>query len=286
MIEKIIPILMLCTFLLLAACTPQTVKTQTNSDLVLTQAVQTVGAMLTSTVNAEPTQTPTAADQSVKLSFTASPSASALPTQPVQLAMVSSNSSSSYVTSACDSAALVSDGTIPDGTDIIGGTSFTKSWLLKNAGTCTWNSSYLLVFYSGSSMGGPVTQQLTTGTVAPGATIQVSVTLTAPSSTGAYTGYWVLRNASGSNFGIGTGNSPFYVLIIVSSVVTSTPTPTATDEVTATPTPTVTLQPATSAPQPTSTTAPTSSTAPTTTTAPTSTTVPTETPAPTAASAS
>ena len=73
-------------------------------------------------------------------------------------------------------------------------------------------------------MGGPASKQLTSGTVAPGATMDVSVDLTAPSSPGTYKGYWKLRNGSGVNFGIGAGGTnPFWVEIkVVPNTTTKT----------------------------------------------------------------
>jgi hypothetical protein len=97
---------------------------------------------------------------------------------------------------------------------------------LRNNGSCTWNSSYALVFDRGDSMGGPASAQLTTGTVAPGQLIDVSVTLKAPSTAGTYQGYWKLRNGAGVIFGIGAdAGSPFWVKI--KSINPITPTPSA-----------------------------------------------------------
>lgn len=74
-------------------------------------------------------------------------------------------------------------------------------------------------------MSGPASSQLTSGTVPPGSTIDVSVTLKAPDATGTYRGDWKLRNASGSLFGIGdNANTSFWVKI--KAVVPVTPTPT------------------------------------------------------------
>jgi hypothetical protein len=42
-------------------------------------------------------------------------------------------------TPACDQAQFIKDVTIPDGTVIAPGTSFKKTWRLKNIGTCTWS---------------------------------------------------------------------------------------------------------------------------------------------------
>ena len=48
--------------------------------------------------------------------------------------------------------------------------------------------------------------------IAPGQSADISVSLTAPSTPGHYTGYWMLRNPAGALFGSGDGaNEPFYV---------------------------------------------------------------------------
>lgn len=145
-----------------------------------------------------------------------------------------------YPTSApnlCDVAGFVEDVTIPDGTDIVAGTSFKKTWRLSNAGTCTWTSDYDVVYSSGDQMGGDSSVSIGTDSVAPGDTVDVSVKLVAPSDPGEYIGYWLLRNASGDIFGIGAGNYTFYVDInVTAATVTSTPTVTSTAR-TSTPTP-------------------------------------------------
>ena len=124
----------------------------------------------------------------------------------------------------CDRATFVEDVNYPDGTDVEPGTTFVKTWRLKNNGTCTWNSSYALVFVGGDSMGGPAAQQLTTGTVAPGQMIDISVTLKAPETPKTYTGNWKLRNGSGIIFGLGEDASKqFFVKIDVAQAETPTP---------------------------------------------------------------
>lgn len=119
-------------------------------------------------------------------------------------------------TSTCDIAQFVTDVTVPDGTVVLPGQAFTKTWRFKNVGTCSWTPSYAIVFSSGNSMNGPATQAMT-GNVNTNQTVDISVNLTAPSTPGDYTGYWKLRNASGVLF------SQFYVQIKV-----ATPTATAT----------------------------------------------------------
>jgi len=128
----------------------------------------------------------------------------------VTLAVASSTSSApvATATSNCDDGDFVTDVTIPDGTILNPNESFTKTWRLKNTGTCSWTPSYAVVFSNGDSMSGPATQALT-GNVNPGQTMDISVDLKAPGSAGDYTGYWKLRNAAGVTF------ATFYVTIKV-----------------------------------------------------------------------
>ena len=113
--------------------------------------------------------------------------------------------------SYCDWVIFVRDVTIPEGTKFAPGETFTKTWRLKNRGTCTWTPDYMLVFTSGDSMGNTTAIRLP-GNVAPGQSVDVSVTLTAPTRRGDYIGYWMLRNPSGQLFGYGEkANQAFYV---------------------------------------------------------------------------
>jgi hypothetical protein len=117
----------------------------------------------------------------------------------------------------CDAAQFVADVTIPDGTSFQAGVSFNKTWRLKNVGTCTWTTSYDLAFVSGDQLGAPASVKLPKS-VAPGQTVDVTVTMTAPASAGTYRGYWQLKNASGKLFGIGiNANKSFWVEIKVSA---------------------------------------------------------------------
>jgi len=120
--------------------------------------------------------------------------------------------------STCDKAGFITDVTIPDGTGMAGGTTFTKTWRLQNVGTCTWTTSYRLVFSGGDYMGATASAFNLPTSVSPGATIDVSVNLTAPITAGNFIGYWKLRNASGTDFGVGgSGTSAFLVNINVTS---------------------------------------------------------------------
>lgn len=113
--------------------------------------------------------------------------------------------------SYCDWALFVKDVTVPDGTTLAPGETFTKTWRLKNRGTCTWTPDYMLVFNSGAQMGATTAVRLP-AYVAPGQTVDVSVTLTAPVSPAHHVGYWILRNPAGVLFGSGDkADKAFYV---------------------------------------------------------------------------
>ncbi len=120
-----------------------------------------------------------------------------------------------YANAPCNRATFIADVNVPDNTNFAGGTSFTKTWRLRNDGSCTWTTGYSLVFDHGYALGGPSSVSIPAD-VAPGATVDLSVNLTAPSDSGIYQGYWKLQDASGNRFGIGRDASvAFWVKISV-----------------------------------------------------------------------
>ena len=126
----------------------------------------------------------------------------------------------------CNRASFVRDVTYADNSEVAAGATFTKTWRIKNNGSCSWTSGYVLLFDSGDQMGAAATASFTAGTVAPGSTVDISVNLTAPVSPGTYQGKFKLRSPDNIVFGINAdGQGPFWVKIVVP---TPTPTPTAT----------------------------------------------------------
>jgi hypothetical protein len=118
------------------------------------------------------------------------------------------------VPSCIDAATFIKDVTIPDGTYIDPGKSFTKVWRLRNSGTCTWTNQYALTFQSGYQLGAASSIPLG-GEIEPGKTLDLRIDLQAPQVMGSYWGFWMLRNASGQLFGTGdNGNSPVWVKIV------------------------------------------------------------------------
>ncbi len=126
----------------------------------------------------------------------------------------------------CDRGQFVKDIAVPDNTEIAAGTTFVKTWQLKNNGSCTWTSGYALVFYNGDAMSGPASAPITNGTVPPGSTIDISVSLIAPTTPGTYKGNWRLRNSGGALFGIGENADQSFWVQIKSVAPTPTPSPT------------------------------------------------------------
>jgi hypothetical protein len=150
--------------------------------------------------------------------FTATPGLP-LPTATVAGSLPATNtpgSQSPAPASRCDAAQFLADVTYPDGSLVSRNSAFTKIWRIKNIGTCTWTTSYALVFTGGDAMSGPAAVAMP-GTVNPGQYIEIPVTMTAPNKDGNFRGYWKLRNTSGSLFGIGAqADTAFWVDIKVS----------------------------------------------------------------------
>ena len=130
-------------------------------------------------------------------------------------------------TAGCsDAATFVKDVTIRDNTNVAPGQTFVKTWQLRNSGTCEWTTDYALVFVSGDRLAAPVAVPLTQP-VAPGETVDLSVTLKAPAGNGTYAGRWQLQNGEEERFGTGRqANGTLWVRIVVGP--TPTPTPTRT----------------------------------------------------------
>lgn len=140
------------------------------------------------------------------------------------------------IAAPCDLAQLgfPLDINVPDGTQFRPGETFSKTWRLYNAGTCTWTPDYAVIWFSGKDMGVNDVQPLYME-VLPGGLVDVTIDMAAPLSPGTYQSNWKLRNRDGAMFGIGpNGDAPFWVRIVVAPVETPTVIPTI-PEPTATP---------------------------------------------------
>ena len=187
--------------LLVAACSSAAgdASPTPQPESVLTAAAQTAQAQLTELAKPKPTST-------------SSPlPAETIPPLPTDSAALATDLAASPdpdtigvitptpATGGVDQGEFWADLTIPDGTDLEPGETFTKVWQLRNSGTNTWTKDYGLAFCGGEQMSAPAVVPLT-GNVSPGATVDVSVDMTSPQSGGTYTGFWKMQNAAGEFF--------------------------------------------------------------------------------------
>lgn len=237
-----ISIFIFALLVFLSACrASETEHTGKTSAMVFTEVAQTVSFELTRI--AEQTISPTEPQEPTT---EATPTATSMDTgEQTQLAPTATSAGTS---GDCYRASLVSDINYPDGSEVRLGESFTKTWRLMNAGSCSWTSNFKLIFVDGESMSATKSTPLTGGIeVAAGTLVNVSVTLKAPSAPGTYTAYFKIEAPDGQQFGVGPGgNNAFYVQI----KAVEGQQPTATKVVENTPTPTI-------SPSPTTETAPT-----------------------------
>jgi hypothetical protein len=202
-------------------------STPLSVEAISTAAVETAFAQLTLEA---PTITPTPA-------FTNTPNVTATPkaTQPTPTKPIPTSTN-------CANFQFISDVTIPDKTQMPVGQDFTKTWRVKNTGTCTWTTAFKLVFSYGEAMSG---QTVPFASAVPtGQTVDISVNLKVPSKSGQIAGVWVLVDDKGQHFG------PTLTVVIIVGAVSPTPT----GSVTAAPTQTLTpVSTATDTPIPTET---------------------------------
>jgi hypothetical protein len=116
----------------------------------------------------------------------------------------------------CTVSAQLASENPPDGTLLKPGEYFWKTWSLENTGTCRWDSTYKLVYWSGDLMGGLTSYPLPEE-VAPGETKDISIYLKTPDTEGTFTGYWTIKTPWNTYFGTGLSGDPFYVEIKVTN---------------------------------------------------------------------
>jgi hypothetical protein len=212
------------------------------------------------------------AAQASAVTLTPLPSSTPIPTNtsqptltPQTTTLLGINSVVYATASTCYNSAYVSDVTISDGTEMYPGESFTKTWKIRNSGTCTWPDDFTFVHVSGDDM--DADDVTIDDDVVSGDNLSISVEMIAPDSEGTYYSYWAMADEDGETFG-----ATIYVMIVVTDdASTSTPTSTYTST-SSSATSTSASYTATPTSVPTSTTAPTNTAAPTNTTEPTSTT--------------
>jgi hypothetical protein len=213
--------LLILVFMLLLpalACNmPRGTATPSEADLIYTAAAETLAVQMTQV--SQPPATAAVSTPGIQTGVPTIPAPGTLPPSAVPTLPLPSPTVTRLPVSPtpvpCDRIKFVKDVTYPDNTEVLPGTKFDKIWRLQNDGSCTWTTAYALVFVGGEAMGAPAASPLPRN-VAPGESVDVSVTLTAPSNGGTYRSDFKLRNASNIVFGLGDGNKPFWAQIKVS----------------------------------------------------------------------
>ncbi len=203
--NKIILIFLLLLSLVISSCNMPSgnLTPAEKTALVNTSVAETVAAGLddspqpSDTESADTTVTP---DPNLEVTNTPEPSDTPQPDTPTP----------SDTPVPCNLAKFVSDVSVPDGTIFEPEETFTKTWRLKNVGSCAWTSGYDIVFSGGDAMNAPASVQLTAGTVNPGQNVDISVDMTAPASEGTYRGNWKLREPGDELFGIENSSSGLF----------------------------------------------------------------------------
>jgi len=217
------------TMVMVAACSALIPKTGQNSEYIeQTQVMGTVGAVLTqqafetlvsqATQAAQATPAPTNTVEVVQ----PTPNITVSPAEPTATPTVTKT----QIQLVCNSAGFVKDVTVPDDTEYAPGAKFTKTWRLVNSGSCTWTTDYDLVFSDGSAMSAPAAVALKSS-VRPGETVDISVDMVAPASSGSFKSTWLLRDGSDKLFGLGGGKSGIWVSIKVKAAYKSDAVPSA-----------------------------------------------------------
>lgn len=204
--------LLILAGLLLAACrapAPDSHAPTLDLNALYTQVAGTLIAQgQQEETSAAPTQTP----------FVVTATSSPTPLTPLPTATNTAPAATNTPAVGCYQATFIADVTVPDGTTFNQEHSFTKTWRIRNSGTCTWSDQFDIVFHSGTNLA-PHSVYDIPKKVNPGETVDISILMAAPASNGTYTSRWMIKATNGYTFGVnGNANSvgvPFYALIRV-----------------------------------------------------------------------
>ncbi len=94
---------------------------------------------------------------------------------------------------------FIADVTVPDGTLLAPAQAFNKIWRVKNTGTCNWDATYQFVYVGGDAMA--AVAAIAVPYTAPGATADLLIAMTAPSTAGTHISQWRMKSGTGALFG-------------------------------------------------------------------------------------
>jgi len=198
--------------LILAACAPSVPPTPSEAE-VAQQVAATQQAKATQ--NSVETLVALVTQLSSQPTWTPQPPCPVCPTQVVQVPTAATTAESTEAAQStpqapadqpgtkCFQFAFLGDVDTPPGTVMKPGTKFSKTWTVKNTGTCKWTSDYDLVMIGGDAFGtskrGDIPWE-----VLPGETIDLTISdMTAPMTAGTYYSYWMIGAPDGARIGYG-----------------------------------------------------------------------------------
>jgi hypothetical protein len=195
--------------LILTACNSG--EPEIDIDAQRTGFAQTADVQATMTAQAQPTATNTP-EPSPTPSITDTPEVTETPddteTSEESTTDTPQATATQQTSSGTDSAAWIAQDP-PDNTEFTPGEEFTITWSLENTGSSTWGTNYYIQFASGEEMGATDEKVYLPYPVPPGTSVQISVDLVAPGSTGEKQSNWRLYNSSDFSF------YEFYIIIDV-----------------------------------------------------------------------
>lgn len=183
------------------------------SDEILTQAAQIAIDGLTQTAAAAPPTATNTPEPTATNTPEPTPTFTNTPEGGVPTATNTQQAAQPSGNTACLRANLEYE-TVPDGTEYPVGRVFTKTWRLKNIGSCPWTPAFQVVWVEGELMNANSVYDLTAVQVNTNEYVEIEIAMQAPDNAGTYKGYWMLRSNDGTYFGVGpAGKSWFWVEI-------------------------------------------------------------------------
>ena len=209
---KWIILALLSLSLVLAACAPSLPPTPSEAEIAQQVAstqqakatqnsVETLVALVTELSN-QPTWTPQPACPVCPTQVVVVPTAATTP-NPNEATAQPTTAPTAEAGKKCFQFDFLGDVNYPPGTIVKPGTKFSKTWTVKNTGTCTWSRDYDVVFVGGEAFGsnkrGDITRE-----VVPGDIIEITIdNMTAPQTEGTYYSYWMIAAPDGARVGYG-----------------------------------------------------------------------------------
>ncbi len=185
-------VVILISVLLLAGCNYPTPEEDTG--VKETSIAKTVDAAVTEDMSVDPT----AKVEETESAPTKEPSGDGEPTQTPKTTTTPDGGDE---IGEGEMAQFITDVTIPDYSELETGEEITKTWRIKNAGSTTWTTGYVIEYEKGEKLGA-ATQIPLGEEVAPGEMIDISIDFRVPTATGEYTSYWILKNEENQRVGV------------------------------------------------------------------------------------